>query len=607
MFKVIITSEITAELFSSVSQLLLPPYNGTASHIEPCLTNTIVARIYSLYSRAISTEFVQASHTVHDVQNLEIEKPKRIDSNLQSESQPVSLVESLQLILFSLNRLSWDDVIIRGLLTESVATVIQTHYERLPALCGSIPLKNLSLSRLLTCANDLDLYQSIHSQHHKFLMDIVAKEQWSFVWANILIKFTFVVKDADRPSVKMIHMTAAQLLEADAPRKLELIGLVLIHLTRRLPRIHIADLSREEIRNAAKLYHKEQKRPLGISLCNATNVISFIRCNIVDIPCGKSVVDILCKHHKIPSLFAIEPCSLGPYSNCNLLHTHFQYLSVLMELLIKYRWFMLLSNNCYQLLLWRHATTLLRGLDADSMVVLNADVSRHPLGVTFLALLCRNIKWWQCCKHVDDMKCESEVGDDSGRDVSIEVVGIVTDIWHYANACMKEFLKVVKQFHPARILTFFPHLCDLLVQLRVWAVVEKCCCWPVGSKVAGDFPWQVASEIDSMCMSLISVELPLSFTSVTSRLSCLWTVGLLDASMYLQITEVGGNHDLQSNPASLFPSLSSSFLLSTEAVLQTANNELLKYHAQYGDDKGKSNVYGMLEIKLWVLVRTYVV
>lgn len=152
----------------------------------------------------------------------------------------------MQLALLSLNRVPWDEVeLMQCELATLVAAEVQANYKHLPLLF------TLVLGTISTC--DAGAAQSLASSLHpssdppfrhvcvasrlNVLMQVTASHYWSLLWANILVTFTFVVKDRHRPSVKMVHKTTAQLLESDFLRRNELLGHVMGYLAGALPRV----------------------------------------------------------------------------------------------------------------------------------------------------------------------------------------------------------------------------------------------------------------------------------------------------------------------------------------------------------------------------------
>lgn len=154
------------------------------------------------------------------------------------------------------------------------------------------------------------------------------------------------------------------------------------------------------------------------------------------------MVDIVCKHNKIPTIF--RPETTDPVQNEAVeegplrklpVSLHFRPMIALLELLIKYRWLRLLGESVASLLSWRLSTPLLGGLEADSGALVNADVLRYPEEVSLLALVCRSSKWWKCCKQI---AVAGEVADqhsgegmqlDNAGDVSEEVINLIRVIW----------------------------------------------------------------------------------------------------------------------------------------------------------------------------------
>jgi hypothetical protein len=600
-----------------------PPPAAACAAAAPSLLGTRAALLYSAYTSSITHQLDRASEQPDSAQAEAQVASKRTFSQVQgggggggggrlsdggeaAPAPPSATASALQLVLLSLNRILWEDVVlVSGELAAQVAEVVQAHYKHVPLLFGpslllpgpaSAPPDKLCAHPHFPLAGD--------SARLRLLIGAASAHHWSLLWANILIAFTFVAKDRHRPSVKMIHKTAALFLEPDLARRHELLGQVLGFLARSLPRLCVEEV-RPDDRKRAALQAGEAGLCVPSSSYDARAALAFIKCHLIDMRGGESTVDLVCKHHKIPDLFLAQ--DEAGVAAC-VFPFHFQHASALLELLLKYRWFRLLGESAAHLLSWRSATALLGGLEADTAALANADVSRHPADVALLALACRSVKWWQCCSHVAVVGDQQEQGRSEGQDdVSEDVISLVKDIWKYTQSCLKEFLKALDHLSEGQILAQFPCICDLLLQLRVWAVVEKCCCWPVGKKLAGDFPWQVGRAIDEACVSLVSSRLPLHFACVTSRLSKLWLVGLLDASVSLQVAEEEEGQQQQSAQHPLYRP-TSPLLLTAETLLRQVNLELLEIHKEDDDNddddvsSDKAAQYKTLELQLWVLV-----
>jgi hypothetical protein len=601
----ILVCEILLQTLSFVSKLLDSSsyrlQDSTVRSTHPGTAGTATAAVMKAYACNITVILERAFCSDSDGNNVASKRnySQLVDGEKGPDSEaaldifsetPSATAYTVQMILLTLNRIFWKDVVLVSPdLTTEVANIVHTFYKHIPFAFHTAPLlSKLSLPYCYSSYSDLLSYVAFS----------VKSRRWSHLWARILISFTFIVTDPQRPSVKWIHKTAAQLLESDQPRRHELLGEVMSFISTSLPRLNVAEVGMAHMRQAAL-------QSSGWGLCNicydAKSVLAFIEHNVIDMRCGKSMVDIICRHKNIPSLFSADDKWCQSTSTFQF---HFQHVSALMEILVKYRWYLLLGENASQLLAWRNVTSLLAGLDSETDNLANADVSKCPAGITLLALASRSAKWWKCCKHVDvPSGHEKKQNDDA---TSGEVICLVKDIWKYAKACISMFLETAGCLSETQTIARFPFVCELLIHLRVWAVVEKCCCWPVGENKAGDLPWKVADDIDAACVSFLALRLPLHF-SVTTPLSTLWLVGLLDASVSLKMTEENRLPQSQVDP---IYKPTTPLLLTAEKMLRKVNSDLLQIHGREDQDQAidgdgdetRPSTYKILELQLWVLV-----
>jgi hypothetical protein len=94
---------------------------------------------------------------------------------------------------------------------------------------------------------------------------------------------------------------------------------------------------------------------------------------------------------------------------------------------------------------------------------------------------------------------------------------------------------------------------------------------------------------------------------VTTPLSTLWLVGLLDASVSLKMTEENRLPQSQVDP---IYKPTTPLLLTAEKMLRKVNSDLLQIHGREDQDQAidgdgdetRPSTYKILELQLWVLV-----